>query len=80
MKRHLLDSSPSDRSQQPARCDKASKQALARKAKDQLFTNSKRLSTIADEMRGLIETIKDLTEGEDLPQGLVGTKRRRGEK
>jgi hypothetical protein len=80
MKRHLLDSSPSDPSQQLARPNKPSKQALVRKAKNQLTNNSNRLSTIADEIKGLIETIKDLAEDEDLSGGLVGTKRRRQEK
>jgi predicted nucleic acid-binding Zn-ribbon protein len=80
MKRHLLDSSPSDGSQQLPRSNKPSKQALVRKAKQELTTNSKRLSTIAEEMKGLIETIKDLAEDDDLSDGLVGTKRRRAEK
>ena len=80
MKRHLLDSSPSDRSQQLGRSNKPSKQALVRKAKQELSTNSKRLSTIAEEMKGLIETIKELAEDDDLSDGLVGTKRRRAEK
>jgi hypothetical protein len=31
-------------------------------------------------MKGLIETIKDLAEDDDLSDGLVGTKRRRAEK
>jgi len=80
MKRRLLDSSPSDRSLEPARSGKASKQARARMAKGQLLTNSKRLRTIADEMASLIETIKDLTEDENLSHAQVVTKRRKVEK
>lgn len=80
MKHHLLDSSPSYHSQQPARCDKASKKALARKAKDQVLTNSRRIRTIADEISSLIETMKDLADEEDLSGALAGTKRRRAEK
>jgi len=49
-------------------------------AKGQLLTNSKRLRTIADEMASLIETIKDLTEDENLSHAQVVTKRRKVEK
>ena len=80
MKRHLLDSSPSDRSQEPARSVKASNKARARMAKGKLLTNSKRLRTIADEMTSIIETIQDITENENLSHASVVTKRRKSEK
>jgi len=80
MKRHLLDSSPSDRSQGPTRSVKAPKQVRVRMAKNQLLTKSKRIRTLADEMTSLIEAIQDTTEDQNLSHASVVTKRRKSEK